>query len=291
VLRTFLRERSSAIVPLQSRGDGPPLFFVPAATGRAFYLYHLARALGGRPTYAVQPMSYRRPFESIEALSSWHVAELRRFGAGEPFLIAGHSFGGWVAYEVACRLQAAGASVPFLALLDTAAPTPELASAENRPDDAEVLVFLAEIVRSFLGREVGETTGRSFEGLDPQRVFREWGEFIGPRAVAPIWAKRLAATFEILRSSLRATYQAAARYDGRVQLFRVDEAWTEPGRSGDPADLLGMGWEEFGDGRVDTHVVSGNHVTMMTQPHVRGLAQQLAGAIDVALRIARVPSR
>jgi thioesterase domain-containing protein len=42
------------------------------------------------------------------------------------------------------------------------------------------------------------------------------------------------------------------------------------------------GWRELVDGSVGVHVISGNHINMINDPHVRVLAEKLRGCLERA---------
>ncbi len=61
---------------------------------------------------------------TVEGLADQYIAEIRKKQPEGPYRLAGVSFGGVLAYEVARRLQKQGHSVATVGLLDTALPTP-----------------------------------------------------------------------------------------------------------------------------------------------------------------------
>ena len=62
------------------------------------------------------------PITSIPAIAAHCIETMRKVQPDGPYLLAGYSAGGVVAYEVAQQLTAAGQKVELLALLDTFAP-------------------------------------------------------------------------------------------------------------------------------------------------------------------------
>ncbi|MFD2122946.1 thioesterase domain-containing protein [Streptomyces cirratus] len=93
---------------------------------------------------------------SVEELAAAHVAALRRTRPAGPYHLAGWSFGGLLAYEMAAQLRAAGEEVATLTLLDTAYPEPERA-----PYDEHALLewFHQDLARS-AGTDPEEGPGR-----------------------------------------------------------------------------------------------------------------------------------
>ena len=82
-----LRDRNRAlqwpaIVPLQRRGNRPPIFFVPGAGMDVISLTGFARALGiEQPFYGMQPPGLdgrQQPARSVEEMAAYFVTELQR---------------------------------------------------------------------------------------------------------------------------------------------------------------------------------------------------------------------
>ncbi len=103
-------------------GDRTPLFCVHGDEANHF----IPRLLEpGRPFYGFfhqgedgRPLRYT----TVEDIARHFIKEMREARPHGPYLLTGYSFGGLVAYEMACQLQAMGESVPFLGLFDTYAP-------------------------------------------------------------------------------------------------------------------------------------------------------------------------
>jgi thioesterase domain-containing protein len=74
-------------------------------------------------------------------------------------------------------------------------------------------------------------------------------------------------------------------YKGKVTLIRADT------RSVADSPTLDMGWGRFAQGGVEIRTVPGDHVSMLTRPYVRFLAEQLRECIDKAICIESRPPR
>ncbi|MFC8124229.1 amino acid adenylation domain-containing protein [Streptomyces sp. NPDC057302] len=119
--------RSRALVTLQSRGDGTPLFCVHPGGADAIGFRNLA---GGsvvrRPLYALHDgadaadaAEAQAPETDVEALAARHLAVVREARPHGPYLLMGWSMGGLVAYEMAQRLTRLGERVAMLVLVDS----------------------------------------------------------------------------------------------------------------------------------------------------------------------------
>ncbi|GAB96203.1 acyl-coenzyme A synthetase/AMP-(fatty) acid ligase/thioesterase domain-containing protein [Kineosphaera limosa] len=137
VLRDFaatLQESGSgvngALVPLNTEGDKEPLFIMAGAGGLGIAFVGLSRRLGkDRPAYALQsPVIEGRgwPERSVRQMAADNIERLRQVQPQGPYHLAGHSFGGILAFEMAHQLRDAGHEVALLALLDSFPPDPEL---------------------------------------------------------------------------------------------------------------------------------------------------------------------
>ena len=116
---TCLRE----LRPAKARNPGPPLFLLHGLGGSVMILRDLAKRIGGpRGVWGIEAPGMdglSAPLDSVEALAAAHIEDIRSVAPHGPYLFAGYSFGGLIAYEMARQLVADGETVAMLALLDT----------------------------------------------------------------------------------------------------------------------------------------------------------------------------
>src|SRR5262249_34095719 len=116
-----LSDSLSSIVAVQPFGSKPPMFCVHEVGG---YLYYrdLANHLGSdQPLFGLQPrgLDGNCPLlESIEQMAAHYVSEVRSVRPQGPYFLAGFSFGGVVAFEMARQIEAQGGKVALLAMFD-----------------------------------------------------------------------------------------------------------------------------------------------------------------------------
>ena len=121
-----LAAQARAIVPLQSRGTGVPVFAVPGHNGDVFCYRLFARHCPEAPFFGLQPPGLDgrdRPLTRLEDLAGYFAAQIRAAHPGGPVIIAGFCAGGVVAFELARQLESAGTPVRFLALFGSPYPT------------------------------------------------------------------------------------------------------------------------------------------------------------------------
>ncbi|MEM1369095.1 MAG: thioesterase domain-containing protein [Cyanobacteria bacterium P01_H01_bin.15] len=129
-LATFIRERRfeehSCLIPMQTMGERPPLFFLPPAGGHMLVYERLANNLGpDQPMYGLEfqaPANDDAQSSSIQNTVSEFIRAMRQVQPNGPYYLIGLSFGGLLAWAVAEELQRRGESLATIILLDCAAP-------------------------------------------------------------------------------------------------------------------------------------------------------------------------
>ena len=114
-------ENAGFVIPMIRSGSGRPVFFASAEepiVQKGVWtldcpLYAIAYAVQGRGLLKAK---------TLEEYVSVHVGGLREIQPHGPYRIAGYSFGGLVAVEIARQLRAAGQEIELLFLLDPSEP-------------------------------------------------------------------------------------------------------------------------------------------------------------------------
>jgi len=113
------------LVTLREGGAGRPLFWFHPLGGRTLCYADLARHLPGRPLYGLEAGDGETSAEpSLADLAARYVAALASRQPRGPYLLAGWSFGGVVAWEAARLLEERGEEVALLVLIDSRPPSP-----------------------------------------------------------------------------------------------------------------------------------------------------------------------
>ncbi|HEX2076941.1 MAG TPA: amino acid adenylation domain-containing protein [Longimicrobium sp.] len=271
----------AAVVPLQPHGALPPLFLVHAADRDVAGYVSLVRHLGpDQPVFGVRDLGadLARP---VPVIAAGHVAALRAARPRGPYHLAGWSFGGYVAREMAVQLEREGETVAFLGVLDTLAP--ELARAWPWDGDADLAVALAEEVAADRRRPF-HLPARELQGLPPDEQLRRVVAALHAQGAAPpdFDAAALGEQCRTVRARIRsrAAYPAGP-LAVPLTLFRASElsprhqaflaAYTDEERRT-------LGWCRHA-GPVEVHPVPGSHATLAAEPHVRVLARLLREAL------------
>jgi thioesterase domain-containing protein len=273
------------VVTLREAGDEPPLFLVHPIGGNVLCYRALADRLpGDRAVYGLQAAGAEpgtTALTSMETLATSYLEAIRRVHPSGPLHLAGWSFGGYVAVEMARQVG----DVASLTLLDTIALTdgPRPVLDENQL----IVLFFRELLWSSAGSSTVDDTGIDPATAEPgelfDAVFRRTVELgILPADGSPRLLRRLYEVF-------RANYQATVDYRiGRVhQRMLVLQASEElptgladaHRTAGSMFDSPSNGWQHWAGHPVETIPVPGNHLSMMVAPQVDVLAGELGDAL------------
>jgi amino acid adenylation domain-containing protein len=260
-----MRRDDSTLVPIQPHGDNLPLFCAHPVGGTVVCFAELARALGPQqPLYAFQhpALCGGKPGGSIEQLAATYMRELIAGQPTGPYLLAGLSMGGVIAYEMAQQLVASGREVTRLILFDAYAPRPRN---DDGMDDAALLVAFVQ----GLGLSPDE-----LRPLAPERRMECVLEVARERRI--VTPDFTVAEGERLFAIAKGNHQAVRAYQPRPYAGAVTLFICEEGAKSRPRD---RGWQGLLTGECAIEAVSGQHHTMLASPHVQTFAERLASCL------------
>ena len=264
----------SSLVPIQPNGGNPPFFCAPGAGGNVVYFYDLARLLGSeQPFYGLQAVGLdgeSAPHTTIEEMATHYITAIQTVQPQGPYFLGGHSFGSWIAFEMAQQLLKAGHEVARVVILDTGAPTERTESELAAWDDARWLAFMAEI----FGQAVGQESALSYEALQSHSPYEQlirFKEELERMNFLPAGSdiKQARGWVQVFKAnSLTTDYLPREVIPTRITLFRAEEGqnrsrFFEATEEDEQQQEPTWGWSEFAEGPVEVVYVPGDHVTMM----------------------------
>ena len=112
-------ERLRYLVPIKPEGNNSPLFCMHAAGGNVLFYRDLANELDAeQPVYGLQARGVadksETAHENVAEMATEYLNEMRTVQPVGPYKLCGSSFGGLVAFEMACQLEANGEDVALL---------------------------------------------------------------------------------------------------------------------------------------------------------------------------------
>ena len=120
------QQADAPVLELQKRGHRLPVYFLHGdIIGGGFYARDISRLLGDeQPFFVLPPIEIANgALPTVEEMAAEHLRDLRAHRPHGPYLLGGFCIGALIAYEMACRLVAAGEEVPFVALIDPQLPS------------------------------------------------------------------------------------------------------------------------------------------------------------------------
>lgn len=120
------------LVQMRSGENGPPLFLVHSIWGDVLGMRQIATAMTNDvPVYGIRARGLNpgeEPQTSVEEMARTYVEVIRGLQPEGPYRVAGHSYGGLLAFEIARLLTEAGEEIDWLGLIDA-----ELSTAAHSP--------------------------------------------------------------------------------------------------------------------------------------------------------------
>jgi amino acid adenylation domain-containing protein len=259
-------------------GARRPLFCIHPTGGEVMCYLELARSLDDdRPVYGVQApeLAAGEPGSaSIEEMAARYLREIRKAQPEGPYLLAGWSLGGLVAFEMARQLRSEGEAAERLILIDTRSPTLPV---EPIRDERELVLAFARDLAAVRGWAIPEDIALQVRAAEePLRFLFELAlaERLLPKDFE---VSRLTALFAVFRRDLAAleTYEAHT-YTGPVALFVAEDRIA---RQDGPPD---QGWRDLAE-QLTIEPVPGNHWTMLSEPQVPRLTERLRAILHAPL--------
>jgi thioesterase domain-containing protein len=280
ILRQQSHRASSPLVPIQPSGTNPPFFCVPGAGGNVIYLHSLAQELGPeQPFYGLQGAGLdgeSSPHTTVEEMADYYIAAIRSVQPEGPYHLGGHSLGGWVAYEMARRLERQGQAVAALAVIDTPAPVSHAAVDRESWDNARWIAELASRIAQLLNPRLS-LAEESLRDLDPEEQLKCFQQALVKENLFPADADttHLRNVLALFKAHSQVRYcPSPDALTVPITLFRTSVVPTHLSTiAGDEC----WGWGAHGN--VEVHSVPGEHLTVLRAPHVETLAQKLSTSL------------
>ena len=269
----------ATVVALQGEGTKPPLFLAHGHTGELFGYLQLVRLLDPeRPVYGIRPtasLTVTQRRVRIPDLAKGYVADLLRVQPSGPYRLAGYSFGGPVALEIAHQLEQLGHEVALLAFLDREPPLPPVPSRARREiAQLKSLLQRNESITAYVRRRMANArikAGRSVSLVIHWLHVRTRRSPDHGSEIEQVEAGLETPLSGLLMRALRS--YVAPRTNCSITYFRAG-VQTNRGR-------VQMLQGEKGTG--DCYVIDGpdiSHLALMGEPHVRLLANVLTDRLD-----------
>ncbi len=269
----------NSLVQIKPGGNKPPLYIVHGS-GLTVLIFH-ALAMGldpDQPVFGLQARGLNgidEPFDNMEEIAAYYVGEILEQNPQGPYNLAGYSFGGIVAFEMAKQLKAMGREVNMLAIFDTNAD-------HSSHFDDWALKMSKKFKRQF---PKFKFVLRSFKKYPAETVSYQFNflksKFIRLLVNAGV-LKKASAEEEYLDFAEKINYKhdiafekyKLQPYNGSIDLFRVKS------RMYFLDDPVYLGWKPYALQGINIHEISGDHKTFLLAPNVQELSRVLGQILN-----------
>ncbi|GAB3947705.1 amino acid adenylation domain-containing protein [Spirosoma harenae] len=277
-------EKSTAwksLVPIKPQGSKVPIYIIH---GIGLNLLNFSSLISymdaGQPIYGLQAKGLDgedEPLDSMEEIAAFYITEVLQQNPTGPYAIAGYSFGGYVALEMARQLKAMGKEVKLLAMFDTNAQESDTNKSLGDWLQRKILRQFPKLIwftRSLIRQPI--TTLRyqqEYVARQVDRVLKATGvrKEPEPEVVVLDQLNKIIQKHEIAFEKY-----TMKPYDGIVDLFKAQV------RLYFVDDNKFLGWKKYAIKGVRVHNVPGDHEQMLLPPNDKIFAETLQRALDNA---------
>jgi thioesterase domain-containing protein len=262
------------LVPIQTKGDKPPIFAVPGGGGNVLSYQPLGKALGDKqPFYGLQAVGLdgkTSPLNSVERTAEANIIALQSIQSKGPYRLIGHSYGGAVAYEMARVLQKQNEKVESLILLDSFAPS--IIQKQKMLHEITILYEVCITLANLHGLNLNINIKKLTQLSDNRRVsyifdiFNSYG--------VNITEEQFGAFYNVIKASLYSyhSYRPTILSDSvDVYLYRATEK-SEYKRK----VCNDYGWNELLFNPVKIYDVKADHFSILDKDHIQQVVGKLA---------------
>lgn len=249
-----------SIVPIKTKGSRPPLFAIHTIT-----LSDLPRYLDDdQPLYFIRygmaAESYNQSVNlpPLVALAKHYIQEIKTVQPQGPYHLLGFSFGGVIAYEIACQLNAEGDTVNFTGLIDT------YLDFKTQSNTTRKIVY-----------ELLNKTPFQLYKLINQKIksllnYKKTSSFSFYPHIYTTDPDRLCMQGYIPQKNEQTVITLFQAFDFDSIFYKLDRPE--------------QAWRMLLDANLEIRYISGIHIEVFIEPHVKILAQTLNACLDKAIK-------
>jgi amino acid adenylation domain-containing protein len=261
-----------SLVAIKATGNKPPLYIIHGEGLNVLNFSTLAACLDAeQPVFGLQAKGLDGIDETPETLTEiagFYLSEILQHNPNGPYILAGYSFGGYVAVEMQKQMSKMGKEVSMLIMFDTDAEKSEYKDWHYlfpRKVKRNLPIYI-EVLKSLL--------------MHPLATFKKKYRDISNRAAADRLSRKNSRNFYLLIKKIKAKQLAAFRdyvmesFDGEVYIYKAKICVHYV----DDRDFLG--WKNYAKSGVIVRDVPGDHLSMLLSPQVEEFASILQRDLD-----------
>ena len=267
------------LVLLKKGGSETTIFFIHPAGGDILCYYELAQHLSGNNTiYGLQSAISEKGDSSIKSIAEHYLNVIRNQVPDSNYIFSGWSMGALVAYEMAVQLKKQKNKNSQVIILDQISPDAGAIKSDlSIITPLERLAVFAGKVEQLVGQKININKD-ILKGMSAEQQSELFLMKFKKYNMVPedIDVKDFHGFLEkmIRHNEITMDYMAE-KYDGAVLLVKADDSTVT---SSSPGENY-YGWDQYAE-NIEVTNVPGNHITMMTLPYVKAVADKINEGID-----------
>lgn len=269
----------SSLVALRGGGNRPPLFLAAPVGGNVLSYRDLMMRLNKNiPCYGLQALGLdgvQTVHRNVNEIAAHYVSELLKVDLEGPYYLAGSSFGGLVAYEMAQRLHDLGKVVAMVIMFDAYGPGyPKRLPSTSRLR-RKLFKYMRRIDTHLSNLRYTDWQGRmayarvkipKLTNRIARRLRNRIDQILHP---VPKQLKRVQSAHMGAAKKKKRHMREPRRFGGRLVLFRAEK---QPlGIYPDPK----LGWGTVVGDEIEVFEIPGHHTSIIYEPRVHLLAEYL----------------
>jgi amino acid adenylation domain-containing protein len=270
-----------SLVPIKPKGNKMPLYMVHGAGLNVLLFNTLAMNMSpDQPVFGLQAKGLdgvEDPLESIQEIASHYINAILQQNPTGPYALAGYSFGGIIAFEMAKQFEAMGKEVKILAMFDT--------YAYRSPHYDPPLIKIFKRGRFFKDKmkyAFSSANGIKDTISDKQlslkrRLKRAWWRLKYGKEQKQEGFFGYSNKIDEMNNYAEKLYQLKP-YNITVEVFRAEN------RTFYMDDFEFLGWKPYALKGVNIHRIPGEHNTIFKAPNDKIFAQVLQKCLDDAVK-------
>nr|WP_225872653.1 non-ribosomal peptide synthetase/type I polyketide synthase [Pedobacter frigoris] len=266
-----------SLVPIKTSGTKIPIYIVHGAGLNVLLFNTLAMHMDeGQPVYGLQAKGLNgvdEPLERIEDIAAHYISAILAQNPNGPYALAGYSFGGIIAFEMAKQLEAQNKEVRMLAMFDTYAyRTPHY--------DPFITKYINKGL--YFGRKMWYSLTFQ-EGI--QKTIAHRSQAV-KRALTRVYWKLKYGKQQVQEGFFGYANEIDEKNDIASRLYQITpyniaiEVFSAQERSFYVDDFEYMGWKPYALKGVNIHKVPGEHNTIFKAPNDRIFAEVLQECLN-----------
>jgi amino acid adenylation domain-containing protein len=259
----------TSLVPIKPSGTKTPLYIIHGEGLNILNFSHLATYVDAeQPIFGLQAKGLNgvdEPLDNLPDIAAHYLSEILQHNPNGPYLLAGYSFGGYVAVEMRKQLADMGKEVKMLMMFDTNAEKTEYKDWYSVLPK-KVKRHLPRIVRSLMSQPINLL----------KNAIRRITDKIAENSAKKKEAKNFYQQIKNIKHKHLIAFRKypMVPFDDKVYLYRADICVHYVN---DPAYL---GWKKFAKKGVELFHVPGDHLSMLLPPNVKEFASILQKSMD-----------